>query len=180
MRSMIPPVLVLLTIFGAAGCGLEVSRYTTASLTDARADQIFRSSWDVLDTNDGSGDVACDVDALWQGRNGAVTAFTTGNGIINSKADFDAVVGLSGFVKIVNQINWCGKIASNWIGCSPQPGSSMIVVRYTDNQEGILWAHEYGHTRGNGHRDDSDAIMNPTIDAAHTRVNSTECAAYKK
>jgi hypothetical protein len=167
-------------VLGSIGCGLTVSRYTTASLTDARADQIFSSAWSVLDTNDGVNDVVCNVNALWQGRNGAVATFTTGNGIINSKADYDTIVGLGNFVKVVNQINWCGTIAPNWIGCSPQPGSTMIVVRYTDSLEGILWAHEYGHTRNNGHRSDNDAVMNPTITAPHVKVNTVECDNYKK
>ncbi len=159
-----------------AGCGIQTTRYTTTVLSNGDADGIFTNARSTLSTNDGTGDVACAVANL--SRNGDVTTFTTGNGIINSQTDFNTVIGLTGYVKSVNQINWCGTIAPNWIGCSPIPGQSMVVVRYTNNQEGILWAHEYGHTKGLQHRTDSDAIMNPTIATTHTKVNSAECTSF--
>jgi len=161
-----------------AGCGIPVARYTTSTLADTDADTIFAGARNTLSTNNGAGDVSCDVGAL--ARNGGVTAFTNGNGIVNNQTDFNTVIGLTGYVKVVNQINWCGTIAPNWIGCSPTPGTSMVVVRYTNNQEGILWAHEYGHTKGLGHRNDADAVMNPTIATSRTKVNQTECDSYRK
>ena len=42
----------------------------------------------------------------------AVTTFSTGSGSINSSADFSAVNGLPGNVKVVQQINWCGTIGA--------------------------------------------------------------------
>ena len=69
-----------------------------------------------LQTNDGPGDVACAVTFT---RDGDVTAFTDGDGSIDSSAEFSTVIGLPGWVKVVNQINWCGGLAPNIIGCSP-------------------------------------------------------------
>jgi hypothetical protein len=109
-----------------------------------------------------------------------VTAFNDGDGSIDSGAEFNAVVALQGHVKVVNQINWCGRIGFNIIGCSPTPGNSLVVVRFTANQEGILWAHEYGHTRGLPHNPASTAIMNPTIATTRTMVTPSECAAFNK
>ncbi|WP_179957550.1 hypothetical protein [Exilibacterium tricleocarpae] len=72
-----------------------------------------------------------------------------------------------GFVKAVNRINWCGGFSPNIIGCAPAPGNGILVVRFTSSLEGILWAHEHGHTRGLRHRNSSTAVMAPSI--ANTR-----------
>jgi hypothetical protein len=56
----------------------------------------------------------------------------------------------------------------------------MIVSGYDipdKNVEGILWAHEFGHTKGLNHRPDANALMNPTAATGHTVVNESECAA---
>src|SRR5262249_6043356 len=113
-------------------------------------------------------------------RNGNVAVFNTGNGMINSNADFNTINGLPGRIKVVNQINVCGAtISPNIIGCAPIPGSSQVVVRFTAAEEGILWAHEYGHTRGLNHRNDATAVMNGTISPAHSMVNNQECNDYR-
>lgn len=154
---------------------LQISRFASANLTDARADQILADATTVLRTNDGAGDVACDVRLE---RDGAVTTFNTGNGIINSGADFTAVNGLPGHVKIVNQINWCSTIGVGIIGCAPVPGPSLVAVRFTQNQEGILWAHEFGHNKGLNHRDGPTTVMNSFIGVNQRTVNTTECTAF--
>jgi hypothetical protein len=154
---------------------LKISRYTMSTLSSTTADAILAKMTDILQTNNGSGDVACDVEFI---RDGGVTVFSTGDGSIDSQAEFNTIIGLTGYVKVVNQINWCSGIGFNIIGCAPTPGSSLAVVRFTTiHQEGILWAHEYGHTQGLQHRS-GDVVMNGTIDANNTRVNSTECNAY--
>lgn len=169
---------VALAIFSILGCTrfqtLQVSRHTNAATTNQGADTILSNATARLKTNDGTGDVSCCVEFE---RSGAVTTFALGNGIINSAADFTAVNGLPGNVKVVNQINWCGGFLVGIIGCAPIPGTSLIVVRFTANQEGILWAHEYGHNKGLNHRTGTNLIMNPTIGITRTRVNAAECSA---
>lgn len=62
-------------------------------------------------------------------RDGDVTVFTQGTGSINSSADFSTVIGLPGWVKIVNQIDFCGGLMRPGIlGCSPTPGNSLVVA----------------------------------------------------
>ncbi len=156
---------------------MRISRFTTASLDNATADAILASASSVLQTKDGPDDVACPVKLT---RAGNVTVFATGGGSVNTAAQFNALIALPGHVKVVNQINWCGTFQPGIIGCSPVGGNSQVVVRYTANEEGILWAHEYGHTRGLGHRNDTNAVMNPFIGITETRVNSAECAAFRK
>lgn len=155
---------------------LQVSRYTTAVLDEARADAIFADATTVLQTNDGPGDVACQIQLV---RSGAVGTFSTGTGSIDSNADFQSILGVPGNVKVVNTINWCGGFIPNVIGCSPVPGISLVVVRFTPNQEGILWDHEYGHNKGLQHRNDATAVMNPMIDLAHRVISAAECNAYR-
>lgn len=155
---------------------LGVSRYATSVLDNATADAILDKATQTLQTDNGSGDVPCDVVLA---RNGGVTSFSTGDGSIDSQAEFNTVIGLAGDVKIVNQITWCGGFGAGILGCAPQPGASFVAVRWsTLHQEGIIWAHEYGHNQGLPHRS-GDVVMKSSVAGRNTRVNSTECDAYR-
>jgi hypothetical protein len=155
---------------------LQVRRFTSATLSDADADRILGDASTALQTNDGPGDVACPVQLV---RNGAVNTFATGDGSIDSAAELNAVNGLPGQVKVVNTINWCGYLNAHIQGCAPG-NKSFVAVRTGARLEGPLWAHEFGHNKGLGHRgDDPNAIMNGTSDVSHRRVNAAECAAYR-
>lgn len=155
---------------------LQISRHHSVALSDARADQILNSMGTILQINDGSGDVACDVAFT---RNGAISVFNIGNGMINSASDFTAVNSQPGNVKVVKQINWCGGLSPNIIGCAPVPGTSMVVVRFTTNQEGLLWVHEFGHNKGLSHNNQQRAVMQPTINVNNKHVNQSECDSYR-
>ena len=153
-----------------------MSSHSSTSVTNARASQILAAASDALQTDDGTDDVACCVTLQ---PDGTVTTFTTGDGSIDSRAEFSAVIALPGYVKVVNQINWCGSFAPNIIGCAPVPGGSLAVIRFTVNQEGILWAHEYGHTKGLPHRRDrGDLVMFPSAGINHRKVNEAERVAF--
>ncbi len=176
-------IVVLFLVLFMAGCTptvtheLAIDRYTTSSLTNAQADAILADATTVLNTNDGDGDVACKVALV---RDGDVSVFSTGDGSIDSSTEFSTILALPGYVAVVNQINWCGALIPNVIGCAPVPGASMAVVRFTSSQEGILWAHEFGHTKGLGHRnDDPNAVMNGTINSSRLRITSDECSAFR-
>jgi hypothetical protein len=116
-------------------------------------------------------------------RQGTVGTFLSGDGSVDSIADFVALAVLAAKVVVVNQINWCDGIKPGIIGCSPTPGSYQVVTRYNPVQpgsaagslEGILWAHEYGHTKGLPHRNNIFAVMNPYIGSTERQVNTTEC-----
>ncbi len=192
-------VLLLLFVFIGMGCGggnnnnegnggnddggndainydLRIDRHVNVELGNARADQILVEMQNIINLDDGPGDVSCPVNFS---RNGDVNPFSTGSGIINSQEDFMAVNSLPGQIKVVNQINWCGGIAPNIIGCAPVPGNSMVVTRFEESQEGILWLHEFGHNKGLNHRDEDDVVMKGVIGNTHKRVNLEECAAFQ-
>ena len=159
-----------------AHIGLSIIRHTSTPLDDATADAILASATNVLQTVDGPGDVTC---LAHLSRSGAVTVFTLGDGSIDSAAEESAVRALPGFVKVVNMINFCGEIKAV-SGCAPSPGSSMTLARTTADLEGAMWLHEYGHTRGLGHSDDSDYVMFKTVTSQALRVSASECNSYRK
>lgn len=180
-----PTALVFFSLFLIAilsqGCtthSMQISQHTTSTpaLTDARADAIAADMTLILQVNDGPGDVDCRVRFE---RDGNVGVFTNGTGIINDSNAFSVVINLPGMVKVVNQINWCGALAPNIIGCAPTPGNSFAVVRSGLLFEGVLWTHEFGHNRGLPHRNDPTAVMNPIILTTARRVNAAECAAFQ-
>jgi hypothetical protein len=155
---------------------LSVARYTTTPLTNADTDRILTDASRVARTADFPGDVACNVELR---RSGNVAAFTTGDGSIDSSGEFSAVIGVPGWVKAVNQINWCGSIAAGIIGCAPVPGSSLAVVRFNASLEGILWLHEYAHNKGRSHRNGTQNVMHPSIGSDRLGLDQAECDALK-
>lgn len=158
---------------------LSISRFTTATLNNATADQVLSAATSLLKTDNGVGDVTCEVTLQ---RSGNVSVFSTGNGIINTQQDFNTIIGLSGNVKVVNAINWCGGPSPTFgifVGCAPRPGTSQILVRTSANQEGVLWAHEYGHTQGLPDLSVANAVMNGTLSATNKRVTTGECNAFR-
>lgn len=179
-------VFVLLAT-GACNTQLTVRRHQNVAITDAAADQILTDFSQVIWGADSAQDFACTTDfqpffpndptllpALYT-RWGAVGTYAE-TATINSEADADAVFAAPGFVKVVGAINWCGQTLPNLIGCAPTGGNSMIVVRRINN-EGQLWAHEYGHTGGLDHRNGASFVMNPTILSTTTEINASECVA---
>jgi hypothetical protein len=155
---------------------LAVGRFRTSSLDDAAADHALTLASQIISNN------SC---ALSLTRSGPVSQFTTGTGIILTQTDYKNVCAQPGYVHVVNQINWCDG-TTDALGCSDTPGKCMVLVRWipdgtldpAQQEEGILWAHEYGHTKGIQHRNDSDAVMNPELGPDHLKITSCECSAY--
>lgn len=155
---------------------LAIGRFRTSTLDDAAADHALSLASQIISNN------SC---ALSLTRSGPVSQFPTGTGIILTQADYKNMCAQPGYVHVVNQINWCDG-TTDALGCSDTPGKCMVLVRWTPDatqdpaqqEEGILWAHEYGHTKGLQHRNDSDVIMNPVLGPSHLKISSCECDAY--
>jgi len=127
---------------------LTVRRHTKTRLDNTCVDCILADATEILQTKDDADDVACPVRLV---RKGDVTAFSTGTGSIDSQADFDTIMRLPGDVKLVEEINWCGGLKPDIKGCARR-GESLAVVPIDPSLTGVLWAHEYGHVKGQGHR----------------------------
>lgn len=156
---------------------LRVARHNTAALTDAQADAALNGMTITAFRNDNGTDVSCPIRYT---RNGAVAVFNNGTGNLNTQAQFNDVINNVGAeVKVVSQINWCATVGAGIIGCAPTPGGSLTVVRIGANQEGILWLHERSHNNGNGHRNDTSAVMNPFIANTALGFNQAECNAVR-
>lgn len=150
---------------------LKICRYVHTALDETTADKILADASDVLQKNH------C---ALELRRSGCVTTFTTGNGAINSKGDYQKLQKGKGCIAVLDEIGWCGfPRADGFLGCS-QPGGPVVVVRDAQVAEGILWLHEFGHAQGLRHRNANDAVMNGTIRPSHTAIVAYECDAFKK
>jgi hypothetical protein len=157
---------------------ITVSRRNSVTLTDAQVDSLLADGSAALQADDGNGDVACNVSIV---RSGAVGQFTNGDGSIDTQAELSEIFGLAGNVKVVDDVNWCAnQFNSSYIGCGQTPGTSFITERFTANQEGILWTHEFGHNQGLPHRDTStNNVMYFSIGTNRRNVNQTECNAYR-
>jgi hypothetical protein len=186
---------------------LSVSRHTAVPLlSDGDVKRILADASRMLrkdSTRNDDKDVACNVTLTLKG---SVGTFASPNTPVVDRDNIDAVhrvdanvTGVDFHVKVVKEINFCRPDlpAEPFVGCSFSPPDfrSMIVVhpklhkdaqgrplsRYPDH---LLWAHEFGHLTGSGHRDDDQlALMTRcplntqflNISDARVRVNSEEC-----
>lgn len=158
---------------------VTVHRHSTVALTDADADRILRDMGTVLQGADSPADAPTPVRFV---RNGAVQVLPAAiPATIQTAADLTALLNAGSGVKIVQAIRWCGGPGGSIIGCAPVGSATvnLAAVRFTANQEGILWVHEYGHNAGLGHRtDDTRAVMYPSIAANHNVVNPAESERF--
>ena len=203
--------LVLLLWVEAASAqqtySLSVSRHRAVpALSDGEVKRILADASRMLQKNprqDGDDDVACNVTFTLKG---SVGTFASPNTPVVDRDNIDAVhrvdanvAGVDFHVKVVKEINFCRPDlpAEPFVGCSFSPPDfrSMILVhpklhkdaqgrplsRYPDH---LLWAHEFGHLTGLGHRDDDQlALMTRcplntqffNVSDARVRVNSQEC-----
>ena len=164
---------------------LKISRYAATPLDEPSADAILFASTNVLQGVDHPGDVSCQV--VLQ-RDGAITTFGQGsaftatgsgfNGTVGTQAELNDIMAVQGNVKVVNALNFCVGINPGVVGCGQHPGTSFVVER-SASLPGIVWAHEYGHNKGLGHRPDPDAIMFDTINGVDLDVTTSECNAFR-
>lgn len=158
---------------------VTVQRHRTVALTEADADRILRDMGSILQSDDSAPDIATPVQFV---RNGPVRLLPANvPATIQTAADLNALLDADAGVKIVQAIRWCGGPGGSIIGCAPvgSPTVNLAAVRFTSNQEGVLWVHEYGHNAGIGHRtDDPRAVMYPSIGADHNVVNAAESALF--
>lgn len=175
---------------------LAVRVYDPAVLTEPEAVKILSRSSKLLQAADWNGDYACPVELRLE----SFGPFESVSGIINSKADFDALF-VDTFsspssamiadpnlaprvrqVRVVSEIYWCGfTTAGGAAGCADEPGLRIAITRRSALVEGELWAHETGHTRGLPHRNTTwTAVMHETLLPDHKELTVAECNVYRR
>jgi len=90
-------------------------------------------------------------------------------------------------VKIVERISFCKTAKPGYVGCAwrhPGYGRKTVIMTYTASTAGIrhiAWAHEFGHTTGLQHRDDSSgALMTQcAMDGRTVQVTPDECNCFR-
>ncbi|WP_288381830.1 hypothetical protein [uncultured Massilia sp.] len=164
---------------GARTVSVTVHRHSSVALSELDADRILGDMGTILQNDDTGPDVATPVQFV---RNGTVRVLpATVPATIATAADLNALLSAGSGVKIVQAIRWCGGPGDTIIGCAPVGSGTVNVaaVRFTANQEGLIWVHEYGHNCGLPHRtDDPRAVMYPSVGVDHNVVNAAESAAY--
>lgn len=157
--------------------GVHVSKSPRADINEDEADGMLNDASTILKMSDGGGDIACDLTLT---RDGNISTFDIGTGAVDTEFDFRRVCAQPGLIHVVERIGWCNGFLPNTWGCSQDQGPPcMVVVRLFDAElEAVLWAHEYGHTRGLPDRGGDNVVMDGTIEALHRRVDQTECDAY--
>lgn len=126
-------------------------------------------------------------------RNAPVETFDSAPKNIRSLDDLEAVHRVLADVKIVESIHFCmGRYdKKGWWGCAWRPEGrpkTVIVVRGVRpgpvvgrDTRYLLWAHEFGHTKGLHHRlGDERALMTPcAIGTLTRRITNDECTCLK-
>ena len=160
---------------------LTVVRHVDVPFTNADADALFADSNIRLRKRDRLDDVRSAVELR---RNGNVSTFgTTGSppgtppSIIVTQADQNAVFAVSGNIKVVAAINFCGSaLAAN--GCT-LTGTRNEIVR--SGVGGSTWAHEFGHAQGLPDRMDlNHRIMWFQGNPAKNTVDESEADSYRQ
>lgn len=158
---------------------VTVQRHSSVPLSDADADRILGDMGTILQSDDSAADVATPLRFV---RNGPVQLLPANiPAAIQTEADLLALLNAGSGVKIVDAIRWCGGPGGSIIGCAPvgSPTVNLAAVRFTENQEGLIWVHEYGHNTGLPHRtDDLRAVMYPSVGSDHNVVNAAESASF--
>ena len=151
-------------------------------MTNSRADEILSAASLHLGRADFSTDVACCAGMQRSGNAGSFGSPGDGLDVIDDEAEFYAVINhTAGRVKIVRLINYCAGSApgSNMLGCSWIAGNGIVLVRSGSvEDEGALWAHEFGHNAGLGHNPDSNYIMHACQCGGNRGLTQAECGKF--
>jgi hypothetical protein len=160
---------------------LTVRRHPSIHLTDDQVRDILERASKLLKDDSNKCNVTFKLD-------GPVEPFASDRTpkVIRNEGDLNTVHSESGDVKVVETIEFCRRQAEfegEFVGCSWRRRGlrTMIVTQVDPGLRHILWAHEFGHTRGVPHRIGKEALMTPcTVLGDNVLVNESECRCFRR
>jgi hypothetical protein len=192
--------VALLMLFDQANAqstySVSVSRdANVGELNEEQVRKILKDASKMLQknfVNNGDTDVACDVTFTLHGPVRTFGTVGTALNIVDEqhrdavhKVDSD-VTDVDFHVKVVKEIRFCRPGAGSFNGCAfPIEFRSIIVVPPSEElPDHVLWAHEFGHLTGLGHRHSKCALMTACSVAdlasvTRVRVNKEECRCLR-
>lgn len=147
----------------------------TPLMTTPQIDAALAGAESLLRTDSGTLDIFADVRLDRSG----IVRIEPSNGLfdIGTQAELDTACNLPGFAVVTSSISFCDGTGSSIIGCA-RPGCMILVPFGTGAGRNVLWAHEFGHTRGLKHRSGATLLMNPTVNNVGD-INATERDAFQ-
>ena len=156
---------------------VSIHRDVQPRMTKAEVESLLRRASNVLSR--------CNVRLRLDGK---IKTFDSAPKDINNSTDLEAVHRVPAHIKVVQTISSCiGQ--PPFAGCSFRPNTNfpktMIVTRnppLVDDERPLLWAHEFGHTKGLFHRiDDELALMTPCpLKLFNKNLTKDECTCLLK
>ena len=172
--------LALLLWVGPAGAqsaeySLKVSIHDgmQTGLTQPIVEQILAGASSLLKDRNG-----CDVKFT---LDGPVGTFTGAPKDITNAAQLEAVHRVDADIKVVESITFCKTHRrGGYIGCAwRRNGAKTVIVTPLVAKAHILWAHEFGHTKGLPHRAGDQVLMTPCrISPITVEINQHECNCF--
>lgn len=114
--------------------------------------------------------------------------WTFGPADITNDTDLEQVHEVPADVKVVQKITHC-KIDGGYAGCAwrPKGGQRTVIVARSQfspliGNGPVIWAHEYGHTTGLVHRNEtrSENLMSPCdLQVFNVKINQSECGKFR-
>ncbi len=162
---------------------LTVARHAAISVDPLKVTKSLEDASKRLHDADSPADVACDVKLELQGS----------IGVFGNPGDKDQVVQCSSQlrrvlcqpdarIKLVKRISGHDLCETqgdgSFSGCAEEPGRNILLAATVES--GAVWAHEFGHNQGLGHRSGSlRAIMHPTASGTN-EVDTGECSGFRR
>jgi len=192
MQTVIAIVCLALSLWVAPASAQQVHSLKVSihkdvqQLTEAQTDQALERASRLLNEARNQ----CGVTLK---RSGPIETFDSAPKKVTNLDELEAVHSVPADLKIVESIKFCmGRYdKKGWWGCAWRPEGrpkTVIVVRGVApgpvvgrDTRFLLWAHEFGHTKGLHHRlGDERALMTPcALTNLTRRITNDECSCFK-
>lgn len=166
---------------GSRNIDVSVARHTQlgfVGLTQAEVDQILFNASELVGLRDSATDVSCGV--IFS-RSTPMRVFSDGDSFIDTAEELNQIFALPERIKVVADVNYCGRYNRSIIGCAITPGETIVVQRFPPLDD-ILWSHEYGHNTGLPHtptdRHYETRVMYGSIGNNRREINAYECDRF--